>query len=249
MTTLTGRTVVVTGAASGIGAAVAAAVRQAGGEVIGLDRNEGPGIRRHDVRDPLAWSKLAADLADVPVHGLVNCAGVTWRARLGDVTAQALADTHAVNVGGPLQAIQTLVPSMPAGGSIVTIGSLAALQGHYPLAYTTSKWALRGLTRTAAMELGERGIRVNTVHPGFIETSMTASAPAEFRAASIAAAPLGRAGTPAEVASVVVFLLGDAASYLTGADIPVDGGASAHAGAKPVSDALRPLYQPPAQDN
>src|SRR3546814_7629514 len=101
-------------------------------------------------------------------------------------------DAHDVNVLGPLLGIQALVPLMPAGGSIVTIGSLAALQGHYPVAYTTSKWAVRGLTHTAALELGERGIRVNAVHPGFIETAMTASAPAAFRDASVAAAPLGR---------------------------------------------------------
>ncbi|MEU1980815.1 SDR family oxidoreductase [Nocardia sp. NPDC019395] len=245
MSTLTGRSVVVTGAGSGIGAAVTAAVSAAGGRAIAVDRVAGDGIRQLDVRDPRDWSALVADLAGEPVHGLVNCAGVTWRARLGDVTPDALADTHAVNVGGPLQAIQALSPLMPAGGSIVLIGSLAGYQAHYPLAYTTSKWAVRGLTRTAAMELGERGIRVNTVHPGFIETPMTASAPAEFREASIAAAPLGRAGSPEEIASVVVFLLGDGASYVTGAEIPVDGGAASHAGAKPVSDALRPLYQPP----
>ena len=67
---------------------------------------------------------------------------------------------------------------MPGGGSVVIIGSLAALTGHYPVAYTASKWALRGLAKAACLELGPRGIRVNTVHPGFIETPMTASAPA-----------------------------------------------------------------------
>ncbi|MGY0536621.1 SDR family oxidoreductase [Nocardioides sp. YJ-D4] len=238
MSSLAGRTVVVTGAASGIGAAVAAAVTAEGGTAVGVDREAAPGVRSLDVRDEDAWADLAGELAG-QVHGLVSCAGVTRRARVGAASVADMRDAHDVNVLGPLLGIQALAPLMPAGGSIVTIGSLAALQGHYPVAYTTSKWAVRGLTHTAALELGERGIRVNAVHPGFIETAMTASAPVAFRDASVAAAPLGRVGTPEEVASVVVFLLGDGAAYVTGAEIPVDGGVASHAGAKAVSDALR----------
>ena len=238
MSSLAGRTVVVTGAASGIGAAVAAAVTAEGGTAVGVDRESAPGVRTLDVRDEDAWADLAGELTG-PVHGLVSCAGVTRRARVGAASVADMRDAHDVNVLGPLLGIQALAPLMPAGGSIVTIGSLAALQGHYPVAYTTSKWAVRGLTHTAALELGERGIRVNAVHPGFIETAMTASAPVAFRKASVAAAPLGRVGTPEEVASVVVFLLGDGAAYVTGAEIPVDGGVASHAGAKAVSDALR----------
>ena len=238
MNSLAGRTVVVTGAASGIGAAVVAAVTAEGGTAVGVDREAAPGVRSLDVRDEDAWADLAGELAG-PVHGLVSCAGVTRRARVGAASVADMRDAHDVNVLGPLLGIQALAPLMPAGGSIVTIGSLAALQGHYPVAYTTSKWAVRGLTHTAALELGERGIRVNAVHPGFIETAMTASAPSAFRDASVAGTPLGRVGTPKEVASVVVFLLGDGAAYVTGAEIPVDGGVASHAGAKAVSDALR----------
>jgi 3alpha(or 20beta)-hydroxysteroid dehydrogenase len=107
------------------------------------------------------------------------------------------------------------------------------------VAYTASKWALRGLTRTASLELGPRGIRVNAVFPGYIETPMTASAPPAFLEASVQAASLGRAGAPEEVAAVCMFLLSDAAAYVTGAEIAVDGGVAGHGGARALSDALR----------
>jgi len=247
MTELADRTVVITGAASGIGAAVAAAATAMGAQVIALDLAEATGIRSFDVTGEDAWNRLAEELreADASVHGLVNCAGTTWRARLGDVTPTAFIQVQAANVLGPLLGIQALAPLMPVGASIVNIGSLAALQGHYPVAYTASKWSLRGLTHAACLELGPRGIRVNIVHPGFIDTTMTASAPPAFRAASVAGTPLGRPGIAAEVAAVVVFLLGDGASFVSGAEIAVDGGASSHGGAKPVSDALRSSYLSP----
>ena len=247
---LSGRTVVVTGAASGIGLAVAARAAAFGATVIAVDQHSTEGVRALDVRSESQWEALAAELSNAgqTIHGLVNCAGTTWRARLSDATRDDFAVVQDVNVVGPLLGIKTLVPLMRPGASIVNIGSLAALQGHYAVAYTSSKWALRGLTHAACLELGPRGIRVNIVHPGFIDTPMTASAPAEFRAASIDAAPLGRAGTSSEVASVVTFLLSDAASYVSGAEIPVDGGTSSHGGAKAVSDILRPQYLPPMRD-
>lgn len=107
------------------------------------------------------------------------------------------------------------------------------------MAYTVSKWALRGLSRVASMELGPRGIRVNTVHPGYVETPMIASAPEAFLQANNAAAPLGRPGAVDEVAPLVVFLISDGSSYISGAEIPVDGGQWAHGGAKFLSDALQ----------
>jgi 3alpha(or 20beta)-hydroxysteroid dehydrogenase len=238
---LTDKTVVVTGAAGGLGAAIAKALAREGATVVATDVHDTLDLpvryRRLDVTDPAGWQALAAELPSV--DGLVNNAGITYRARLGDLDLADLDRVHAVNLTGPLLGIQHLAPRMPRGGSIVNIGSLAGLTGHFPIAYTTSKWALRGLSAAACLELGPRGIRVNTVHPGFVETAMTHSAPEAFRAANIAEVPLGRTGLPEEVAGLVAFLISDEAAYISGAEIPVDGGHSAHGGVKSISDALR----------
>ncbi|WP_329298160.1 SDR family oxidoreductase [Streptomyces sp. NBC_00659] len=240
-TPLLGKVVVVTGAARGQGAAEAEALARAGAQVIATDIAAAPGCRHLDVTSESDWSQLAAELEESygQVHGLVNNAGITWRARLGEVRPEDFARVHAVNVTGPLLGIQHLSPLMPPGASIVNVGSTAALTAHYPVAYTASKWALRGLSRTAATELGPRGIRVNSVHPGYIETEMTASAHPAFRMANIRETPLGRTGTVDEITPLVVFLLSDDSSFISGAEIPVDGGLTAHGGVKSVSDAPR----------
>ncbi|MGF0116747.1 SDR family NAD(P)-dependent oxidoreductase [Promicromonospora sp. Marseille-Q5078] len=238
---------VVTGAARGQGAAEARALASAGAHVLAVDLAEQPAedlgdarYERLDVTEPAGWSALVAGLRERwgRIDALVNNAGITWRARLGEVDPDDMQRVYRVNVIGPLLGIQHCTPLMPAGSSIVNVGSVAALTGHVPVAYTTSKWALRGLSKVAALELGPHGIRVNTVHPGYIDTPMTASAAPSFRDANVAETPLGRTGTVDEVAALVAFLVGDGSSYLSGAEIPVDGGMTAHGGVKSIADLL-----------
>jgi len=257
MSRLAGRVVVVTGAARGQGAAEAEALAREGAVVVATDvldrdgealekelRGEGLDVsyRHLDVSDPAHWSALAAWLGDGAgtVHGLVNNAGVAARERLPEVDLENWRRTFDVNVTGPLLGIQALVPLMGAGASIVNVCSVAAMAGHAAAAYTASKWALRGLTRTASLELGERGIRVNAVMPGLIETPLMESASPAFRGAALAEIPLGRTGTTADIAPTIVFLMSDDSAYYNGAELVVDGGLTAHVSHKGIADATRP---------
>lgn len=255
---LTGRRYVVTGAARGQGAAEAEILVREGAHVIGADILDdegealaegltalGPGTmeyRRLDVSNEAQWTDLAAWLAadGGVVHGLVNNAGVPYRARLMDMDVAGWDRVIAVNLTGTMLGTRALVPLMPADGtaSVVNIGSIAALHAHHALAYTVSKWGQRGLTKVAALELAPRRIRVNAVHPGPIDTPISAGADPVFLRVTVEQTLLGREGRADEVANMVIFLLSDLASYITGAEIPVDGGHTSHGGTKPIVDAL-----------
>jgi len=242
-----GKVVVITGAAGGQGAAEARALAREGAMVIGTDLKApelgSPIVSRVlDVTSEAAWTELAEWLRERygRVDGLVNNAGIALR---------QLDRVMSVNVHGALLGIQTLAPLMPSGGSIVNVSSVAGLLAYPAVGYVISKWGIRALSRVASLELGRRGIRSNAIFPGYIETPMTASAPAAFRRANVEAAPLGRAGSAEEVAPLVVFLISDEASFISGAEIAVDGGLSAHGGGKSLSDAvLRAAAGQPEQE-
>ncbi len=157
---------------------------------------------------------------------LVNNAGVSLRGV--DLEHTMRADWErilAVNLTGVFLGIRAAVPLMreSGGGAIVNIGSTAGINGHFAAAYSTSKWGLRGLTKAAAMEYAAAKIRVNAVHPSIVPTPMVAAS-ANFVEAMEYVTPLARSASLEDVAHAVMFLASDEAAYLTGIDLPVDGG-------------------------
>jgi len=242
MSNLTGKVAIVTGAASGQGAAEARAFADAGAAVVLGDIDEagaalaeslGPRavFQRLDVTKPADWDaavKLAKDRFG-KLNVLVNNAGVYKPQSFLD-TDEALWGLHyRVNQMGPFLGMRAAVPAMleAGGGSIINISSFAAMSsnpGYF--AYGSSKWALRGMTRLAATELAPRGIRVNGVFPGMIDTPMLGENDPTQLDAYAKSIPIGRAGSPDEVAQLVLFLASDASSYISGAEIAITGGLS-----------------------
>lgn len=241
---LDGRTAIVTGAARGMGEATARLFAQEGANVVLSDvlTAEGEKVAReiggrsffmaHDVRREEDWLKVAAEaksrLGRVDI--LVNNAAIVWFGAIDDLTKDDLDRVIDINVKGVLLGLKTIAPIMKAQrrGAIVNISSVDGLRGCNGIsAYTASKWAVRGVSKSMAFELGPQGVRVNSVHPGGIDTVMgnpTGMSKDEMNKRSYGLVPLQRMGDPEEVARATLFLVSDEASYITGAELAVDGG-------------------------
>ncbi|WP_327144497.1 glucose 1-dehydrogenase [Nocardia sp. NBC_01327] len=242
MVDLNGKVALITGAARGQGAAEARLFVERGAKVIISDLLESEGKElaeslggaalfvRHDVTDTDSWA--AAVSTAVSAFGkldvLVNNAGIYTMKPLMETGSDELERILKVNLIGAFNGIKAVVPAMieAGGGSIVNISSQSGLEGLMNhAAYGSSKWGLRGLSKVAALELGLSQIRVNSVYPGPIATPMVpylTTGPGSFPNL-----PLERSGLPEEVAELVAFLASDAAGYITGAEVAIDGGLAA----------------------
>ena len=240
---LEGRLALVTGAGSGIGAGIALAMATAGARVIAADLNEASaaatanrigGDAVHfglDVTDRAAVDALAALVARElgPVAVLVNNAGIIRRGKVDDPNTRADWDaTIAVNLTAPYIVTTAFLDQLKATrGSVINIGSIQSFVAlPNSAAYTTSKGGVRMLTKALAIELSPHGVRVNAIGPGVIATPLNAVARQnpEFMRNFENRIPLGRIGTPDDIAQPAVFLASDMARYITGVTLPVDGG-------------------------
>lgn len=239
---------IVTGGAQGQGAAIArsyvaegakvviADVAKEAGQALADELGDNAHFMHHDVSDAASWTALVEDINARfgPVNVLANNAGIL---RFGDIERMPAEEVELiwrVNQLGVFLGMQAVTRTMRknGGGSIINASSVEGLAGMPSCtAYAATKWAIRGMTKCAAMELGPKGIRVNSVHPGMIDTPMTrvhgGDAAMEYGASKV---PLRRVGVPEDIAPLYVFLASDESSYINGAEIAVDGGVtSTHA--------------------
>lgn len=241
---LDGKIAIITGAARGQGEAEARLFAAEGAKVVVADvladeaaavaESIGSDVARAaalDITDEAAWQQVVAETEEAwgPITTLVNNAGILDFNSIEKYDADRFRTVLEVNVVGCFLGIKTVARSMrkAGNGSIVNISSNGGMEGQpFLSAYSTSKWAMRGLSRSAAIELGRKGIRVNTVHPGGIDTPMTrfGGDVSNEDAPFFQNLPIKRVGTVDDVAPVVLFLCSDEAGYVTGSEYVVDGG-------------------------
>jgi len=242
MPRLTDKVILISGGARGQGAAEARLCVEEGARVIIGDVLESAGRKLaaqlgqaatfipQDVTRESDWAaavKAAEALGGL--HGLINNAGIYQPRTLMETDADLFEQHMRVNQLGCFLGMKCVVPVMErsGGGSIVNISSVAGLRGSPgAIAYSATKWALRGMTKAAAIDLAPKKIRVNSVHPGPIDTEMLNVRTPEQNARRVQQVPMRRMGTAEEVARLVVFLLADESGYITGSEVAIDGGAT-----------------------
>lgn len=246
---LEGKVAIVTGAAGGIGAAAAQRLAQEGALLVLTDTNEdgaqrvAGGLRdgvdaralAHDVTNEEQWQRVVTSTLDA--HGridvLVNNAGVFLATPLIETSLEDFKRVMDINVTGVFLGMRTVAPAMieQRAGSIVNLSSVAGLMGSpFLTAYAASKWAVRGMSKVAAKELAQFGVRVNSLHPGQIDTDMNTrqrEQTPELIDRLIRGIPLRRIGTPQEVAGAIAYLASEDSIYVTGSEMVVDGGTTA----------------------
>ncbi|MCJ7557876.1 MAG: glucose 1-dehydrogenase [Gammaproteobacteria bacterium] len=247
-----GKVVLVTGAASGLGLDCAAAFVEAGAQVMmtdvqvelgmaGADRlGERAAFLEQDVRDEARWQQVVEKTVGHfgGLNVLVNAAGIAMYAGIEETTLAQFRNIHAVNVEGVFLGCKSAIPAMrgSGGGSIINLSSTAGLRGVGKLtAYCSAKGAVRMLTKSVAVECAEKGdnIRCNSLHPSYTDTPMVQGLinlggdPQLMRRRLEKVSPMNRLGEAREVSNAILFLASDQASFITGAEIPVDGGTTA----------------------
>jgi len=242
MARLDGKVILISGGARGQGAAEARLCVAEGARVVIGDVLEAEGRQlaaelgaaarflRQDVTQESDWQKaVEAAQSFGGLHGLVNNAGIFEPRTLMETSGELFERHTRINQLGCFFGMKSVVPLMErsGGGSIVNISSVAGLRGSPgAIAYSATKWALRGMTKAAAIDLAPRKIRVNSVHPGPIDTEMLKVRTPEQNRQRLELVPMKRMGTAEEVARLVLFLLSDESGYITGAEVTIDGGAT-----------------------
>jgi 3alpha(or 20beta)-hydroxysteroid dehydrogenase len=244
---LDGKVAIITGAAGGIGAAAARRFAQEGARLLLTDADhagaqrladelgERAAARGHDVTSELDWKAVAEQAVQAygRIDVLLNNAGVFLAASLQETSLEDFRRVIDINLVGVFIGMRSVAPVMTGqrAGSIINVSSVAGLGGGpYLTAYAASKWAVRGVSKVVAKELAHAGVRVNSLHPGQIDTDMNArqrEKTPELIDKLTRAIPLGRIGTPDEVSHAAVYLASDESVYVTGSELVIDGGTSA----------------------